>query len=294
LNIKDLTFFLQVCKDESIRKAAKTLYITPQGLSKSIKTLEDELQFQLFNRTTNGIILTEYGQIVRKHAHQILHDVQCMNTELINLINTNQGEIIIASAYGITSALSPEYLLEYKKTNPNIKLNIVEYPDLLVEQAVFEEKAIIGFTIGPVDTNKFDVVLIQTHKLNLLVNVKNPLSKKDKVSFEDLRNEKFILVNNDFKTHHNIVEKCKNAGFSPDINFDICEISMAHKFCKLNYGVSITVDYVMQDMQFDEVRSLSFEDETCTWKIYMITKKDSYMTHTAKNFMTHVKRCFIE
>ena len=293
MNIKDLTFFLHVCKDKSIRKAAKTLYITPQGLSKSIKKLEGELQVQLFYRTTNGIVLTEYGEIVMKHAQYIIHDAQCMNTELINLSYKTHGEILIACANGITSALSPDYLLEYKKANPDVNLNIIEHPDRLVEQAVFEEKAILGFTIGPVDTKKFDAVLIQTHKLNLLVNVKNPLSKNEKISFEDLKNEKFILVNKDFNTHNNIVNKCQNAGFSPDIIFDISEISMAHKFCKLNYGVSVTVDYVLQDLQFDEVSALPFEDETCTWEIYMITKKNTYLSHTAKSFMNYVKRWFV-
>ncbi len=294
MNIKSLIYFLHVCKDKSIRKAAKTLYITPQGLSKSIKNLEDELQFQLFYRTTNGIILTEYGEIVRKHAKHITNNVQCMNTELINLTNENHGEILIACAYGITSALSPEYLLEYKKTNPNVNLNIVEYPDLLVEQAVFEEKAILGFTVGPVDTKKFDAILIQKHRLNLLVNVKNPLSKKDKILFKDLKNEKFILVNKDFKTHNNIVKKCESVGFSPNISFDVSEISMAHKLCKLNYGISITVDYVLQDIQFDEVSALPFEDETCTWEIYMITKKDAYLSHISKSFMNHIKRWFVD
>ena len=294
MNVKDLTFFLHVCKAKSIRKAAKTLYITPQGLSKSIKNLEDELKFQLFYRTSNGIALTEHGEIVKKYSKHILQDVECMNAELINLININQGEIVIASAYGITSALSPEYLLEYKKANSNVNLNIAEYPDLIVEQAIFEEKAILGFTIGPVDTSKFDAVLIQKHKLNLLVNVKNPLSKKDKISFEDLKNEKFILVNKDFKTHHSIVKKCESVGFSPNISFDISEISMAHKFCNLNYGISVTVDYIMQDIHLDNVYALPFEDESCTWKIYMITKKDAYLPHTVKRFINYVKRWFLK
>jgi len=37
MNTKDLISFLQVCQDGSITKAAKALYITPQGLSKIIK-----------------------------------------------------------------------------------------------------------------------------------------------------------------------------------------------------------------------------------------------------------------
>jgi len=69
---------------------------------------------------------------------------------------------------------------------------------------------------------------------------------------------------------------------------------MAHKFCNLNYGISVTVDYIMQDIQFDNVYALPFEDESCTWEIYMITKKDAYLPHTVKNFIDYVKRWFLE
>lgn len=294
MNIKDLTYFLHICKDQSIRKASKTLFITPQGLSKSIKNLEDELQFPLFYRTTHGIVLTEFGEIVKKYAEFILHNVQCMHNEIISLKNGLRGEISIACAYGVTSALSPEYLLEYKKANPNIILNIAEYPDLLVEKAVLEDNSALGLTIGPIDIDKFDTVLVQRHKLKLLVNTRNSLSKKDKISFKDLKNEKFILVNKDFKTYHNIVNKCKEASFIPDICLEVSEISMAHKFCKLNYGISVTVDYVFQDLQFDEVIAVPFEDETCNWEIYMITKKNTHLTTTAKNFINHIKIWFVD
>lgn len=294
MHIKDLTFFLHVCKIKSIRKAASDLYITPQGLSKSIKLLEDELQFQLFYRTPNGIVLTEYGEVVKRHAEAILQSVKDMNVELSDLSNINHGEVIAACAYGVNSALSPEYLLEYRKLNPDINLNIVEYPDILVEQDVFEEKAAVGFTIGPVDSNKFDAVLIQSHKLNLIVNVKNPLVKKEKVSFEDLKNEKFMLVNKEFNTHHNIVKKCINVGFTPDILFNISEISMAHKFCSLNYGISVTVDYIVQDIQFDNVLPIPFEDETCTWDIYMITKKNTYLSPPTRSFINFMKMWFVK
>lgn len=292
MNIKDLTYFLHICKDLSIRKAAKALFITPQGLSKAIKNLEDDLQLSLFYRTPHGIVLTEFGEIVRKHAELILLNVQSMNNEILSLKNELHEVISIACSYGVTSALSPEYLLEYKEKNPFVFLNTVEYPDLLVEKAVLGDEAILGFTIGPVDTNKFDAVLIQEHKLKLIVNVKNTLSKKDKISLEDLKNEKFILVNKNFKTYHNIVNRCIAANFTPDICLEVSEISMAHKFCKLNYGISVTVDYVLQDLYYDEVIALPFEDETINWEIYMITKKNTHLSTTVKTFINHMKLCF--
>ncbi|NYC31309.1 LysR family transcriptional regulator [Clostridium saccharobutylicum] len=37
MNIKELINFLKVCKMKSISKASRELFISPQGLSKSIK-----------------------------------------------------------------------------------------------------------------------------------------------------------------------------------------------------------------------------------------------------------------
>lgn len=289
MTIRDLTFFLAVCQKHSIRKAAKTLFITPQGLSKEIKKLEHELQTPLFYRNSSGIVVTDFGKVVKKYAEIILDNVSHMQTDLDRLKNTTYNQIPIACAYGVISALSPEYLLEYKQINPAVELNIHEYPDLLVENAVWEEKAAIGFTIGPVDENKFDAFLIKKHDLKLLVNQKNPLGRKKSIDFSDLENEKFILVNNKFKTHQNILNRCHAANYEPNICMSVSEISMAHKYCNLNYGIAVTVDYIIQDLQFDKIKALPFSDKTCTWDIYMIVKKDIYLSDIVKNFINNIK-----
>ena len=43
MTIQDLEYFAAVCREHSINRAARQLYITPQGLSKALKTLEQEL-----------------------------------------------------------------------------------------------------------------------------------------------------------------------------------------------------------------------------------------------------------
>lgn len=54
MDTKDLRCFRQVYEDRSINQAAKQLFITPQGLSRIITKLEEELQARLFERTPMG------------------------------------------------------------------------------------------------------------------------------------------------------------------------------------------------------------------------------------------------
>jgi DNA-binding transcriptional LysR family regulator len=288
MDSKDLKFFLQVCKDKSIRKAASNLYITHQGLSKSLINLENEIGAKLFNRTRNGIELTQNGDIVLKYVEQILYEVECMNDELHQERNESVT-LPLACSFGVKSALSPEFLLAYNKINSKINLQVTEKPDLLVDEAVIEEKAAIGFTIGPVDTGQFDAVSIKKHDLYLLVHKSNPLARKDRISIFDLKDEKFILFNKDFRIRHLITRKCEEAGFSPNIVIEIPEVIMAHKFSHLNYGVAVTVDLFLGDFKHKDVIALPFEDEECVWEIYMITKKGIQHTPIVRNFMNFVK-----
>lgn len=61
MDTRDIRCFRLVYEERSINKAAHQIFITPQGLSRIIVKLENELQTQLFQRTANGTIPTESG-----------------------------------------------------------------------------------------------------------------------------------------------------------------------------------------------------------------------------------------
>lgn len=292
MNTKHLIYFNQICKDKSLRKAAESNYITPQGLSRMIKSMEDDLQVKLFNRKHDGMELTEYGKVVEKYSQKILNNIDSMTKELEDLSRQNRTDLNIACTFGVASAISPDFLIKYRTSHPEINLNIIEAPDIPVENAVSRGESTIGFTIGPVDTDLFDAVLIKTQDLRVLINSSNKISNKDSVSFGDLSNEKFILINKDFKTYHNVSNRCKDAGYEPKITLEVSEISLIHKYVSLNYGIGVTVDYVIDDINYDNIVDLPFEDETLKWQIYLITKKGSYLPQVAKNFIRSITNMY--
>lgn len=62
MDIKDLKVFQTIAKEESIAKASRILYMTPQGISKIVKNLEAEMGCRLFIRNKAGMQLTESGK----------------------------------------------------------------------------------------------------------------------------------------------------------------------------------------------------------------------------------------
>ena len=56
--------FYTVANTENISRAARQLFISQPSLSKSIGRLEEQLDTQLFIRTSRGVRLTEEGQLL--------------------------------------------------------------------------------------------------------------------------------------------------------------------------------------------------------------------------------------
>lgn len=62
MQIKQFEYVRTIAQQGSIKVAAEKLYISQQALSESIQSLETELEFQIFQRTNRGVVLTEQGE----------------------------------------------------------------------------------------------------------------------------------------------------------------------------------------------------------------------------------------
>ena len=85
MNIRDLMLFQTIVREKGLTKASKMLYMTPQGLSRVIKNLENELNCQLLVRTSSGIELTESGTCLSEYADRITADYEQLRNEHPNV-----------------------------------------------------------------------------------------------------------------------------------------------------------------------------------------------------------------
>lgn len=72
MELKQLQSFVVSVDTGSLSHAAKTLYTTQSHISKTIKSLEKELDMELLIRTPNGVTVTENGKQVYEHARKML------------------------------------------------------------------------------------------------------------------------------------------------------------------------------------------------------------------------------
>lgn len=82
LDTETMRTFIKVVESNSFSKAAKLLYKTPAAISYRIKSLEADLNTQLFERTTRTVTLTLAGQHLYEQCSQWLLWLSTMPDEL--------------------------------------------------------------------------------------------------------------------------------------------------------------------------------------------------------------------
>ena len=135
-----------------------------------------------------------------------------------------------------------------------------------------------------------EATFMEKFEIKLLVNQAHPLSKKETVSIQDLEGERLYIESPEFHIHSLIVEKCRKAGFEPNIVFETSGFSLCHKMVQQNKGISVTVDFIFDDMKQKDLVMIPFEDGPYEWETYMLTRKGSTPNPDIRLFHSHVMK----
>ena len=289
MTIQELEYFKIICREKSITKAARQLYITPQGLSKTLKNLESELQTTLLNRNTSGVTLTETGQYLCDHLDILLTDCYALRHGIREITQRQNHEIDLLSAYGILRLVTPDCITAFREKYPHISVHYREYPDKQVERLFAAQEGNVAFTIGPADFSPWIATPLEQFEVCLLVNRSHPLSKKTSVTIQDLKDEPIYLDSSEFQIHHMFMEKCRLAGFTPHIVFETSGFSLCHKMVRANKGVSLSLGFMFDDMSGDDTMVLiPFSDGSYPWETYMLTREKPAPDSDLKLFRDHI------
>lgn len=288
MDIQDFFIFQTVAREGSITKAAKLLYMTPQGLSKIIKNMENDLECTLIDRSPQGISLTESGECLLRRSFSVTAEFGSLKKELLNIRQRNHGIVDLLSSYGILRLVTPDCIIAFQKQYPDIQFSYREYPDLQTERLFLEKNGNVAFSIADFDNDLYDITEMESFPVCLLVNESHPLSRRKSVTIEDLKGEPLYIESGQFKIHHLIVDRCRKAGFEPNIVFETSGFSLCHKMIKANKGVSVTVDFVFEDMKSQGLCLIPFSDGTYEWKICMLTRRGEPVSEAVALFRNHV------
>ena len=195
MEIRQLRYFLAVCKYGNITKAAESLYITQQTLSRQLKSFEAELGVPLFLRSVRGVEPTEYAQTLLEPAGQI---VGLADNTLRTLEEMRQQETVtvrlglIYGDFNDYSPLSPRLLFKWERAFPQMSLEAREYDPSELEHLLLQGELDLAYTNGDENPGLCKTA-VSSEPAYVLVSKKNPLSRLEHVTLEDLACQPILI-----------------------------------------------------------------------------------------------------
>ncbi len=192
MEISQLRYFLELCRQCSMSKAAAVLNISPQGISISIRRLEKELGVELFFRSSSGLIITEIGEVVRKEAEAVINHVDKISN-LCTIRASGKIDIPVVMTTGRFSKL-PTALQRLLVTPPgDFSVSFGSHYSLTCMELVANGDALFGLVYGDCDRKKLDVTELEIVQQIFVVNKKHPLAGKKEISIRELDNMPLVM-----------------------------------------------------------------------------------------------------
>ena len=126
VHLPSLLAFSLVARHMNFARAADDFGVSPTAMSKTIKSLEEQLETRLFNRTTRSVSLTETGAELLKALQPALEQIRASVDQVVEKAGKVHGELRINSSFVAYSTL----------IEPHLQSFLARYPELSFEVAI--------------------------------------------------------------------------------------------------------------------------------------------------------------
>lgn len=288
MELRQLYYFKEVAKYQSITRAAEQLHISQPALSKSIMALEEELGTKLLIRTNKTTHITDAGDVVKDYAQKMLGLVDDMRMKLSDLTNLSVGQLYIGLPPFIGSLFFPSVMAKFHHAYPNIKLDITEYGGARVVKSVEEGEFELGVAVLPVNEEVLNVYPIVEEEMMLLVHKSHPLADRKEVDIKDLKDEEFIFYHEEFALNKIIRNHFFiTAGFEPKILFKSSQWDLMSEMVATNLGLSILPQSICNRLFTNDIEIIKLRP-TIMWRLAVITKKGRYISNAGRTFIDFI------
>lgn len=289
MDIKHMKYFVEVVNQQGMTNASKSLYIAQPTISKAIKDIEKELNMPLFDRSKRQLVLTDAGLVFYHKSKEILSLYKDLPKEINSLLGLETGHISIGLSAVMNMNKFIHILGEFHQQYPNVTYNLVENGGKMIEHQLINDEIDIGITTLPVDQSIFHSLPLYQEELKLVLNKEHHLAQYQQVKMSMLKDEDFILFNEDFYLNDKIIEAAKNAGYIPNTISKISQWNFIENLLNAHLGVSILPENIVSLLNSD-FKNITLEDPGMSWELGVIWKRDKYLSYATRQWIDFMKQ----
>lgn len=222
MNIQQIKYFLELADELHFWKTSEKVFITQSALSRQIKSLENELGFDLFLRDKRNVKLTKAGEFLRGELSKIITDLESVTRRARQISKGEIGTIRIGHPASITFSVLPEILSALAENFPDLIVQMFEVDAVDVDAFLLAHRIDVAFNRELPKAKDLTSKMLGTENFALVVSANHHLSRKRKINLNELKDEWFVLPSLNGQSEHAAQLRAifSEAEFAPKVRFE--------------------------------------------------------------------------
>jgi DNA-binding transcriptional LysR family regulator len=217
LKLKQLRLIVTIEEQASVLRAAETLNISQPGATKLLKDAESDLGVPLFDRTNRGMVATDYGRALIRHAKLVLSQLSHAAEELEDLAEGTGGRVTVGTLLAASAVLLPTAIRRLREKRPRVSVAVIEGTNdrLMPALAVGD----IDFVVGRLPEFRFRDEFVQEplfhEEVCVVVRADHPLARRSRLRIAALAESEWILPPPETTLRRQVEKAFHDAGVEP-------------------------------------------------------------------------------
>lgn len=125
MDLRQLSTFLEVAEQGSLRRASARLRVAETALSRQMRMLEEEFGVALFRRHGRGLALTPDGEAMRERLAPLLNGLAQLKTDMLSRRGEIAGRVTIGVPWVLLEKLSAGLARRFIRCHPGVNIRFI-------------------------------------------------------------------------------------------------------------------------------------------------------------------------
>jgi LysR family transcriptional regulator, hydrogen peroxide-inducible genes activator len=292
MEIHQLRYFVAVAEEGSFSRAAAREHVAQPSLSQQIQKLEAEVDHRLFDRLSRSVVVTEAGKCLLEYARKILVEIAESRRCLDDLKEDVAGRLTIGAILTMAPYVLPKLIRKFQTRYPKVELEILE--DTTESLALRLEQGTLDIAImsSCQKSATLEAHLLGREALFVLVPKEHRLAPKKKISWSDLKSDKFLLLHEVHCLSAQICQLLAAHDLRPELPLRGAQLATIAQMVATGVGVSVVPQMMVEYGLPGGCVALPFTPPVPTREVNLLRSPLRHQTKAAAAFYQEAAAAF--
>jgi LysR family cys regulon transcriptional activator len=301
MKLQQLRYICEVARHNlNLSNAAEALFTSQPGISKQVRSLEEELGVDIFVRHGKRVVaVTEPGKAILEIAQRMLKDMENLRQVGEEFTEEDKGHLTIATTHTQARYALPQVIQRFTKRYPGVRLSLRQGSPTQISELVTSGEADIAIATEAIALYE-DLVMLPCYEWNrcVLVPPGHPLLKAKKLTLEAIARFPIITYDFAFTGRSRMNQAFADKSLTPNVVLTAIDADVIKTYVELGLGIGIVAMMAYDPKRDTHLRAMDashlFERSTTRIGIRKNSYLRGYTYEFIEMFAPHLTRKVVD